>query len=91
MLGRARVRGLSHPHARQSWRLVVTKLFIGSVRTQGGYRPPITVRATSQAEALWLLNVRYPKDGVEAVLPTLWWPPTSDTGRTIGDIREHWY
>ena len=67
----------------------MTKLFIGSVRTQGGYRPPITVRATSQAEALWFLRAQYPQDRVEAVLSALWWPPTSDTGRTIGDIREH--
>ncbi|MGY2050402.1 hypothetical protein [Methylobacterium sp. JK268] len=64
-------------------------LFIGSVRTRSGYRPPVTVRAGSPSEALRFLRARYPEDHVEAVLPTRWWPPTSDTGRTVGDVREH--
>ncbi|ACA17388.1 conserved hypothetical protein [Methylobacterium sp. 4-46] len=67
----------------------MTKLFIGSLRTRRGYRPPITIRATSRSEALSFLQATYPEDRVEAVLPAQWWPPGSDTGSVIGDIREH--
>ncbi|GJD49548.1 hypothetical protein OPKNFCMD_2279 [Methylobacterium crusticola] len=67
----------------------MTELFISSIRTQVGYRPPVTVRAASKSEALSFLRARYPADTVEAVLPTLSWPAGSDTGRVAGDIREH--
>lgn len=67
----------------------MTGLFVSSIRMRGGYRPPITVRAASKAEAVSLLKARYPGDAIEAVLPTRHWPAASDTGQHPGDIREH--
>ncbi|RVU16834.1 hypothetical protein [Methylobacterium oryzihabitans] len=67
----------------------MTALYIGSIRTRGGYRPPVTVRAESKDEARHYLSARYPCDRIEAVLPARYWPPCSDTGRDRGDIREH--
>lgn len=66
----------------------MTDLFIAKIRSAGGPRPLVTVRAASAAEALLFLTARYPEDTVEAVVEPGDWASDADTGSASGDIRE---
>ena len=67
----------------------MTDLFIAKIRSAGGPRPLVTVRAASQAEASLFLTARYPEDTIEAVAEPGDWTSDADTGSAPGDIREH--
>lgn len=67
----------------------MTDLFIAKIRSAGGPRPLVTVRAASEAEALLFLTARYPEDAIESVAQPSDWASDADTGSASGDIREH--
>lgn len=67
----------------------MTKLFIAKVRTDGGPKPLVTVRAEAEGEARLFLTAEYPDALIEAVEEPSDWASDADTGSKAGDIREH--
>jgi hypothetical protein len=67
----------------------LTQLFIAQVRSAGGPRPLVTVRAASEGEARLFVEAQYPDDVVEAVVEPGDWASDEDTGSEPGDVREH--
>ena len=67
----------------------MTQLFIAQVRSAGGPRPLVTVRAASEGEARLFVEAHYPDDTVEAVVEPGEWVSDADTGSDAGDVREH--
>ena len=65
------------------------KLFIAKLVSANGPRPLVTVRAAGEGEARLFLEARYPEDTIEAVTEPADWVSDGDTGRELGDIREH--
>jgi hypothetical protein len=67
----------------------MTKLFLANIRSAGGARPLVTVRAAAEGEARLFLSAAYPDDTILDVVEPGDWTSDAETGSRDGDIREH--